>query len=250
MKGKGCAALGAGSREGGPVPPSRGPRRRSRSPRWGWEDAQTRGCPSLASNSILRPRPRRWGGAGRAERTSEAFCFPQTGAFKLCIFRASRIYPDEPLEGSVGLGGNMKACDIRNGSVFSCKANPSLHRGCYQRRASGFCGLAGAPGRLFQTVPRAGGGRTSMFHGLSAARVKVPCHSVASCRAQSKHFAPQVTTPVRSSEGKTIFKRWSRVASPAEEGFRAPCGSVCLCSKPERQLGEPGRPEEETAGSS
>lgn len=91
-----------------------------------------------------------WGPERREDFRSVLFL--QMGAFKL-HFSGSAPPAQEPSEGSVGLKGKMKACDIRNGSVFSCKANLSIHRGCYQRTAGGFCGLAMALGGLFQTVP-------------------------------------------------------------------------------------------------
>ena len=178
MKGKGCAAPGAGAgrreahrggrRRGGepvpqlrehaarpPVPARPEAARRARgvrsTPRGGREGARP-GVPFSASNSAFWSWPQGWGGAGRGKRDFRSVLFLQMGAFKL-HFSGSAPPAQEPPEGSVGLKGKMKACDIRNGSVFSCKANLSIHRGCYQRTAGGFCGLAKALGGLFQTVP-------------------------------------------------------------------------------------------------
>lgn len=77
----------------------------------GWGEARGRGIPFLASDSVLWPWPQ---GAGvarwKGNRTLQAFCFYKW-ELSNCIFQAPLIYPPEPLEGSTGLTGKIKACD-------------------------------------------------------------------------------------------------------------------------------------------
>lgn len=54
------------------------------------------------------------GRSGAVERKGDfrSILFLQMGAFKVCAFQASLIYPMSPQEGPAGFKGKMKACDI------------------------------------------------------------------------------------------------------------------------------------------
>ena len=154
MKGKGCAALGRGSsqkephregREEGregvfletglsaqpralsrpqlpcspqPCPPSIFRCTEQSHPDWlgvgGWE---TRYPISTFQFCLLVLATGGGGVTGERKGDFRSILFLQMGAFKVCIFQASLIYPMSPLGGSAGLQGKMKACDIHHVTV-------------------------------------------------------------------------------------------------------------------------------------